>query len=112
MIPDWVKELTVAATVCDINGTIIYMNDKSAKTFAKWGGIELLGKSLFDCHNPNSVAKIKELLTNGGTNAYTIEKEGIKKMIYQTPWYESGKVAGLLELSLEIPFEMPHFVRS
>jgi len=46
------------------------------------------------------------------TNVYTIEKAGIKKMIYQTPWYQNGKVAGLVEISIEIPFDMPHFIRS
>ncbi len=44
-------------------------------------------------------------------NVYTIEKNGIKKLIYQSPWYENGEYAGFVELSLEIPFELPHFVR-
>ena len=45
------------------------------------------------------------------TNAYTIEKNGVKKLIYQTPWYENGEFMGLVEFSLEIPFEMPHYIR-
>ncbi len=40
-----------------------------------------------------------------------IGKNGVKKLIYQTPWIENGEFRGLVELSLEIPFEMPHFVR-
>ena len=32
-------------------------------------------------------------------------------MIYQAPWYEDGILAGLVELSLEIPFNMDHFIR-
>ena len=32
-------------------------------------------------------------------------------MIYQTPWRESGEVKGLIEITFEIPNEMPHFVR-
>jgi hypothetical protein len=44
-------------------------------------------------------------------NCYTIEKEGIKKLIYQAPWYESGNLAGVVELSMEIPFVMDHFIR-
>ena len=36
----------------------------------------------------------------------------VKKLIYQTPWYkEDGTFGGLIEYSIEIPFEMPHFVR-
>jgi hypothetical protein len=54
---------------------------------------------------------VQELLTSGRSNVYTIEKGGIKKLIYQSPWYENGKYAGLVELSLPIPKEMPHFVR-
>jgi len=109
---DWAKELNCAVTISDIEGTIIYMNDKSCKTFEKWGGANLIGKKLSDCHKPESQKTIERLANNAETNVYTIEKAGIKKMIYQTPWYSDGKVAGLVELSLEIPFEMPHFVRS
>jgi len=35
----------------------------------------------------------------------------VKKLIYQGPWFQDGKYGGLVELSLEIPMEMPHFVR-
>jgi hypothetical protein len=54
---------------------------------------------------------LKDLLDNEKLNAYTIEKNGIKKLIYQVPWYENGEFGGLIELSMPIPFEMPHFVR-
>mgnify|MGYP000371069624 CR=1 FL=1 len=40
-----------------------------------------------------------------------VEKNGVKKLIYQTPWYQDGKYSGFVELALEIPFQMPHFVR-
>ena len=43
-------------------------------------------------------------------NVYTIKKE-VKKLIYQTPWYADGQYAGFVELSVEIPFDMPHFIR-
>ena len=45
-------------------------------------------------------------------NVYTIEKHGIKKLIYQAPWYRDGEFAGLVELAIELPAELPHFVRS
>ena len=41
-----------------------------------------------------------------------IEKNGVKKLIYQAPWYEEGVYRGIVELSLPIPFDLPHFVRS
>jgi len=36
----------------------------------------------------------------------------VKKLIFQSPWLKSGQYACFVEISLEIPFEMPHFVRS
>ena len=54
---------------------------------------------------------IAKLLETGGTNSYTIQKNGQKKMIYQTAWKEDGVVAGLVEISMVIPEEMPHYIR-
>ena len=111
MANDWVKEFPGAVTVCDRNGTIFEMNEKACKTFSKDGGAALVGKNVLDCHPETARSKLKEMLSNGKSNVYTIEKNGIKKLIYQSPWYENGKYMGFVEISLEIPFEMPHFVR-
>ena len=51
------------------------------------------------------------MLATGGSNTYTIEKNGIKKMIYQTPWFNEGVVSGLVEISMELLEEMPHHIR-
>lgn len=109
---DYLKELNVAATVCDENGNIIEMNDKSRKTFLKPGREELIGKNVLDCHPEPARTKLEQMLRNKESNAYTIEKNGVKKLIYQTPWFENGEYKGFVELSLEIPFEMPHYIRS
>lgn len=74
---EWANEMNCAVTVCDTKGIILYMNEKACRTFAKHG--DLIGKNLFDCHNPQSQAKIRELLETGEVNAYTIEKNGVKK---------------------------------
>jgi transcriptional regulator with PAS, ATPase and Fis domain len=107
----WVKEFNTAITVCDVNGIVLEMNDKSIKTFENDGGAELIGKNLFDCHNENSQNILHELIKNEKTNVYTIEKNGQKKLIYQSPWYKNGVFKGFVELSLEIPDGMPHFMR-
>jgi transcriptional regulator with PAS, ATPase and Fis domain len=107
---NWTSETPFAITVCDKEGNILEMNDKSKKTFEKWG-TNLIGESLLNCHPEPAKSKLIEMLNSPRTNAYTIEKNGIKKLIYQSPWYENQEFMGFVELSLEIPMEMPHFVR-
>ncbi len=108
---DWIREFPAAITVCDSKGKILMMNDKSCTTFADEGGAKLIGTNLLDCHPEPSRTKVAEILKSGSSNVYTIEKEGIKKLIYQSPWFVKGKYAGLVELSLPIAKEIPHFVR-
>lgn len=106
----WAEGLNCAVTVCDKNGIILYMNRKSRETFAKHG--DLIGKNLFDCHSEASKAKIRHMLATGESNAYTIEKNGQHKVIYQSPWRTpSGEIAGMVEISMVTPFDMPHYVR-
>ncbi|HJH76073.1 MULTISPECIES: PAS domain-containing protein [Prevotellaceae] len=107
---EWAEQMHCAVTVCDTEGKILYMNEKSRATFASHG--DLIGHNMFECHSPQSQAKIRELMATDGTNSYTIQKNGVKKMIYQTTWKRDGKVAGLVEISMVIPEEMPHYVRS
>lgn len=108
---NWKDGVNMAITVCDAEGIITEMNAKAAATFAKYGGAGLVGKSLLDCHSEKSRATIKKMLAENFSNTYTIEKNGVKKLIYQAPWLKEGKPAGLVEISFEIPSEMPHHVR-
>jgi transcriptional regulator with PAS, ATPase and Fis domain len=107
---DYLKEFDGAATVCDRDGVVIYCNDRSKLQFAKYG--DLIGQNLKDCHLPASWDKICQLIETGENNIYTVEKNGIKKMICQTPWRRNGAVQGLIEISFVIPNELPHFVRN
>jgi hypothetical protein len=110
---EWIKEFPAAITVCDEKGIILEMNDIAAKTFEKDGGYNLIGLNMLDCHPDPARGKTERLLAARVKNVYTIEKNGVKKLIYQSPWYkEGGTYAGFVELSLKIPFEMPHFIRS
>ena len=106
----WTSETPFAITVCDKEGTILEMNNKSKKTFEKWGA-NLIGSSPLNCHPEPAKSKLEDMLQNQRINAYTIEKNGIKKLIYQAPWYENSEFMGFVELSLEIPMDMPHFIR-
>ena len=98
--------------VSDREHRVVYMNDKSAATYEKEGGRALVGKEMLSCHNERSKAILARLLESGGQNVYTIDKAGQKKLIFQSAWRdEAGDVAGLIELSLVLPPDMPHFVR-
>lgn len=108
----WFMELPAAVTVCDTQGVILWMNERSIQQFAKDGGAALIGKNLMGCHTPRSREILARLLAEGKSNCYTIEKSGQKKMVYQAPWYEGGKLGGLVEIAFEIPEEMPHHVRA
>ncbi len=107
----WVQEFPAAVTVCDPQGMILSMNQKASDTFAKSGGAALVGQNVLECHPEPARSKLIQLLETGQSNVYTIEKEGIKKMIYQSPWYQQGQYAGFVEISLPVPFEIPHFIR-
>jgi hypothetical protein len=109
---DWIKEFPASVTVCDKDGVILDMNDRAAMGYEKDGGRALIGCNLLDCHPEPARSKTQALLSAGEKNIYTIEKNGIRKMIYQSPWFNNGQYAGFVELSLEIPWEMPHFIRS
>jgi len=108
----WSDSIDAAITVCNREGKILYMNDRAAATFAADGGRTLVGKSLLPCHPEAARRKIGRIMDSRQANTYTIEKSGVKKLIHQTPWYADGKLGGLVEFSIVLPSEMPHFKRS
>ena len=109
--------LPIAITVTDRDLKIIDMNQHSADVNSH-GSKHIIGNDLMGCHNAKSREIIQRMADTHTNNVYTIEKstpdgKKIKKLIYQTPWYEAdGSYGGLMELSMEIPFDMPHYVRS
>ena len=107
----WTGGFNGGITVCDRQGIILEMNDRAAEAFEADGGKKLIGSNLLDCHPEPARSTLAHLLESGQTNVYTIEKNGVKKLIYQTPWLQDGQYAGMVELSLVIPFDMPHFNR-
>ena len=40
--------------ICNLEHKIVYINPSAAEKYSKWGGYELVGKSLLDCHNNES----------------------------------------------------------
>jgi transcriptional regulator with PAS, ATPase and Fis domain len=107
----WVQDFAGAITISDPAGIILEMNKKAAAAFQDQGGAALIGTNMLDCHPEPARTKTRALLDTRRTNVYTIEKRGQKKLVYQAPWYQDGQYRGFVELVLEIPMEMPHFVR-
>ena len=107
----WVQSFPGMVTVCDPAGVILAMNDAAIRAFASSGGAALIGSNALDCHPEPSRTKMVELLKTRATNVYTTEKNGVHRLIYQCPWQKDGQYAGLVEIVVEIPAAMPHFVR-
>jgi transcriptional regulator with PAS, ATPase and Fis domain len=109
---DWIREFPAAVTVVDAEGIIVAMNAKSALVFREDGGEALIGTQVLDCHPEPARTKLAAMMKNRSVNCYTIEKNGKWKMIYQAPWYVAGDYRGFVEISMDIPQQMPHFIRT
>ena len=91
---DYFKGLNLAITISAKDGEILYQNDSSIEVNG-----DARGRDLMKCHNERSQQIIRHLK---------------KKLIYQTPWYEDDAkqiVGGLIEFSIILPEEMPHYDR-
>ncbi|MBP5334048.1 MAG: diguanylate cyclase [Bacteroidales bacterium] len=108
---DYFENADVAVTICGKDGTILDMNAKSKRTFIKPGEPEIIGKNVLDCHPEPARSLLADMLENPRTNVYTVEKEGVKKLIFQTPWYDGDEYAGFMELSMVLPEVIPNRVR-
>ncbi len=108
----WQNEFDAAITVIARNFTVVYLNEKSIAVHAKWGGAELIGNDVRPCHQEHSIRIIEHILETGEPNTYTIEKQGIRKLIHQAPWFKNGLIIGAVEISIELPTEMPHYIRT
>lgn len=105
-------------TVCNEDGIILDLTYAASKTFQNdvdrplsQNGRCLIGTNVLSCHPEPARSKLDTILRNKTTRIYTIEKQGIKRFIYQTPWYKDGNCGGYTELSFELPENIPHFVR-
>lgn len=103
---DYLENVAFAATVCDSEGVVLYQNARARK---RDGGV--VGKNLYDCHNKESQAIIRRLIETGGSNTYEIIRHGRRRLLHQTPWFAGpgGEVAGLIELSIDLPDCYPVF---
>ena len=106
----WLDGVAVSVVACDTAGVCTYMNERDCQLFAKDGGRALLGRSLVDCHPEPARSRLLDMLRTPHANSYTVEKAG-KKLIHQAPFLRDGVFAGVVEIGIDLPDPLPHFVR-
>jgi hypothetical protein len=107
----WIQELPAEVMVCDAKGIILEMNLEAEELFAEDGGSGLIGSNVLNCHPEPSRAKLADMLEEQRSNAYFSTEDGQKRFFFQAPWFRDGEYAGFVELSFEVPDEIPHFLR-
>ncbi len=107
----WIKGFKGAVTVCDTRGIILEMNDAAANVFIQSGGESLVGSNVLECHPEPARSKLESMMAEQRVNVYTTEKNGKKRLIYQSPWYENGEYKGFVEIGVDVPAEIPNFIR-
>ncbi len=89
--------------ICDMEHKIIYMNPSAIKRYEKRGGEKLLGRSLLECHNPESCKKIHEVVEWFSKSAennivYTFYNEKENKDVYMVALRDdAGDLIGYYE---------------
>jgi PAS domain-containing protein len=96
--------------IADENIDIVYMNEVALRHYEKDGGAALIGRSLLDCHNPESGRKIREMyeaFAGGNLQArqWLTPKDGYAQRVIVAPIVRDGQVKGCLELVIREPLQ-------
>ena len=51
-----------SVVICNLQHEILYMNPAAISNYAKRGGEKLIGRSLLECHNPESRERIQQVI--------------------------------------------------
>lgn len=98
-----IEQDRAAVVICDTKHTIIYMNPAAVKNYEKYGGAQLIGRSLLDCHNPHSCEMIRQVTewfaaSEEHNMVYTFYNEKQNKDVYMVALREeNGKLIGYYE---------------
>lgn len=57
-----IDEDKAPVVICNTEHEIVYMNPAACSRYEKYGGSNLLGKSLMKCHNPQSREMIEKVI--------------------------------------------------
>ena len=82
--------------ICDRNHIIVYMNPKAVVNYQKYGGASLVGKSIFDCHNPRSKEMIEKVAQwfekdENNNRVFTFHNEKHNKDVYMIALRDENK---------------------
>ena len=85
-----------AVVICNLAHEIIYMNPAAIIRYEKRGGQALVGQSLLDCHNLQSVEKIKKVVSwfeesTKHNRIYTFYNEKENKDVYMIALRDEDK---------------------
>ncbi|MCI8306906.1 MAG: PAS domain-containing protein [Lachnospiraceae bacterium] len=88
--------------ICNLKHEIIYMNPAGAKKYAKWGGNELVGRSIMDCHNEDSREKMRQIVewfseALDHNIVYISYNEKQNRDVYMVALRSGGKLIGYYE---------------
>ena len=92
-----------AVVICDLDHAIIYMNPAAINRYEKWGGKNLMGQSLLNCHNDKSREMIIKVLdwfkaSKDNNIVYTSYNEKENKDVYMVALRnESGELIAYYE---------------
>ena len=78
------------------------MNPAAVLSYEKWGGDKLIGRNLLDCHNPESVERIKKVVEwfaadDSHNIVYTSHNEKQNKDVYMVALRGNGQLIGYYE---------------
>ena len=87
MFKSVLEQERASVVLCDLSHTIVYMNPAAVKSYDKWGGASLVGKSLMNCHNPKSGEIIEKVVawfqeSPDHNMIYTFRNEKQNKDVY------------------------------
>ena len=85
--------------ICNLKHEIIYMNPAAVSSYEKRGGAKLIGRSLLECHNPESRAKIQQVIDwfeadESHNIVYTFHNEKQNKDVYIVALRDEVKLIG------------------
>lgn len=100
---EMLNHLHAVIVMVDADMKISWINEVGARNYERFGGQDIIGTSLLDCHQPENHARIQAMFEDFRTQklpGLAMERllEDRRKHIAYLPSYEDGKFSGCLEI--------------